>query len=144
MGVKPILREARPDDAGAISVLIAQLGFDAGAERLSERIVQFTSRNESVLIVETKRIVGCVTWHIMQVIHRETAVGRITMLVVDKSVRGRGLGALLVAEVENRVIAQGCGLIEVTSNDRLVGAHAFYENLGYEKTSVRFGKKLAP
>jgi GNAT superfamily N-acetyltransferase len=49
---------------------------------------------------------------------------------------------MLVEAVEQWCRDQGCGLIEVTSNDRRAEAHAFYRHMGYERTSIRFAKTL--
>lgn len=89
-------------------------------------------------------LAGAVTLHQMVVLHRPTPVGRITALVVDDSVRGQGIGRALVAAAEQALADSGCGLLEITSNERLADAHAFYAHLGYERTSVRFAKLLAP
>ena len=64
------------------------------------------------------------------------------MLAVAEALRGQGIGAALVAEAEKRLAAKGCGLVEVTSNRKRLRAHAFYERLGYERTSYRFAKLL--
>lgn len=136
-----MIREARIDDAAKIAALIAALGFRAAPDQVVQRIEQFTRSGHPVLVADSPPV-GCLTWHVMPVLHRDTQVGRISMLMVDECARGRGVGAALVREAERRLIAVGCRLVEVTSNERLRDAHAFYERLGYGRTSWRFAKTL--
>ena len=65
------------------------------------------------------------------------------MLVVAETQRGEGIGTALVEAVESRLRKAGCGLVEVTSNMKRMRAHAFYDGLGYQRTSYRFFKPLA-
>ena len=85
---------------------------------------------------------GVIDWHVMTTIRRPSPVGRIVMLVINESHRGEGIGTGLVKSACDRMRAAGCRLVEVTSNDRLVDAHRFYEGLGFEATSRRFAKSL--
>jgi len=79
----------------------------------------------------------------MVTVHRDAPVGRISVMIVAQAHRGRGIGAMLIAEAEKRLAALGCKILEVTSNVRRERAHQFYEKLGYERTSYRFMKRLA-
>ena len=142
---KPIetrVRDARPVDAAGIAALVTALGYEVAEAEVKTRLATLKRGGEPVLVAAREKLVGVLSWHVTPVIHRPRPVGRITMLVVDEKARGAGIGALLVAEAEARLMAKGCGLVEVTSNRRRLRAHAFYERLGYERTSYRFGKKL--
>ena len=72
---------------------------------------------------------------------REAGI-RAPILVVAGEAARQDIGRMLVQAVEQWCRDQGCGLIEVTSNDRRTAAHAFYRHMGYERTSMRFAKKL--
>jgi GNAT superfamily N-acetyltransferase len=124
-------------------VLLAELGYEAGPADVRKRLAALRKRGEATLVVERGKVLGVLTTSTTFTLHRPLLVGRISMMVVAESERGQGLGAQLVAAAEERLKARGCGLVEVTSNRKRLRAHAFYEKLGYEKTSFRFGKTLA-
>jgi ribosomal protein S18 acetylase RimI-like enzyme len=136
------IREAKAADAGAIAALVRALGFEATEKDVAARLRALARGGAPVLVAERETLIGCLTWHVTPVLHRPTPVGRVTMLVVAEKERRKGIGEALVAEAEKRTAARGCGLIEVTSNIALGGAHAFYRRIGFERTSYRFVKKL--
>jgi ribosomal protein S18 acetylase RimI-like enzyme len=139
---KLVLRDARPRDAEAIAALIVTLGYEAETADIRRRLAALAKAGQQILVAEKGDVVGVLTTSMMVVLHRPKPVGRISMLVVAEGVRGAGIGAALVAEAEKRLAAKGCGLVEVTSNRKRLRAHAFYERLGYERTSYRFAKTL--
>lgn len=140
-----VIRDARPEDAPALSGLLEELEFPAPTSVIAERLRAMTRAGEVVLVaVEGERLIGLLTIHVMPVLHRPTPVGRLSALVVTAEARGRGVGHALVAAAEQTLAARGCGLVEVTSNLKRTDAHVFYERLGYEVTSFRFKKTLTP
>jgi ribosomal protein S18 acetylase RimI-like enzyme len=137
------IRNADAVDGEAIAPLLAELGYEAEADGLADRIGRHSRISEPVLVAKLgDTLVGCLTWHVMPVIHRPQPVGRITMLVVAQGARRKGIGRALVEAAESRLRQRGCGLVEVTSNVKLKAAHAFYRRLGFERTSHRFAKAL--
>src|SRR6185436_5659104 len=140
------IRAATAVDAPELARLVTALGHSTTPEQLAERWARWTSAGNAALVavMPDDVLAGVATLHQMVVLHRPKPVGRITALVVDSSVRGQGIGRALVAAAEELLSSAGCGLLEVTSNVRLTEAHAFYGHLGYEQTSFRFAKVLAP
>jgi ribosomal protein S18 acetylase RimI-like enzyme len=134
------IREAGPKDSEAIARLIVALGYEVTPTEVKQRLAALEEAGAPALVAERGGIAGVLTLYLTQVLHRPRPVGRITMMVVAEGLRGQGIGTALVAEAEKRLAAQGCGLVEVTSNTRRLRAHAFYERLGYERTSYRFAK----
>ena len=127
----------------ALAALIGQLGYDAGAGEVAERLAAMAAEGRAVLVAELDgAVVGCLSTSVMRVLHRPAPVGRISMMVVDEKLRSRGIGAALVRAAEEVLAAQGCYMIEVTSHLRRTEAHRFYERLGYEKSSVRLAQML--
>lgn len=136
------VRPARPADSAAIAALVAGLGFEAEAGEIEERLAVLKKARETPLVAEQGEIIGVLAWHVTPVLHRPRPVGRITMMVVAEGERRSGVGRALVEAACAELRAKGCGLIEVTSNVDLSGAHGFYRRLGFERTSYRFAKAL--
>jgi ribosomal protein S18 acetylase RimI-like enzyme len=126
-----------------IAALLRFLGHPMEEPLVNANLERLAALRETPLIAEDEgEVLGLIGLHVMVTVHRESAVGRIPVLVVREDAQGRGIGRMLVEAVEARLRQAGCKLIEVTSNNSRVDAHRFYQRLGYEKTSSRFMKKL--
>jgi len=139
---KLVIRDARPKDTEPLAALIVALGYDVTAADVRKRLSLLTKAGHHALVADRDGVIGLLTTSTMLVLHRPRPVGRISMMVVAEAERGQGVGAALVAEAEARLRAAGCGLVEVTSNAKRLRAHAFYERLGYERSSYRFARQL--
>jgi ribosomal protein S18 acetylase RimI-like enzyme len=140
---KPKVRDAKPGDAGALVGLIRLLDHDVDEKGVRKRVAKLAKDDLAPLVaVLDKKVVGLCGIDRMVAVHRDSPVGRITILAVAEKARKQGIGRLLTEAAEERLRKLGCGMVEVTSNDRLAAAHAFYRHMGYERTSIRFMKKL--
>ena len=140
---KPAIREAKPADAARLVELIRELEHDIDEKTLRKNLAALRKLGETPLVATLgKTVVGLCGISRRVVIHRPAPLGRITVLAVTKEARGHGIGKMLVDAAEAWMRKGGCGLVEVTSNDRRAQAHAFYRHLGYERSSIRFFKKL--
>ena len=140
---QPSLRPAKPGDAKVLRTLIEFLGHPITEKAVRKNLTALAKLKETPIVATLdKRVVGLIGIHRMVTIHRDAPVGRIPVLVVAEEAQRHGIGRLLVEEAERVLKKAGCKMVEVTSNDRRTAAHAFYRHMGYERTSIRFMKKL--
>ncbi len=139
-----LTRIGKPDDAPELARLLTELGHPSTPEEIAVSWSDWFREGNRAFVAETSasKLDGVITVHVMRVLHRRQPVGRITALIVDPAARGRGIGQALVVAAESFLRQHGCGLIEITSNDRLTDAHAFYRHFGYERTGIRLAKKI--
>lgn len=139
----PKIRDAKPSDAQRLVELIHELGHEIDEKAVRKNLKTLGKTGELPLVVTLdKVVVGMVGRHAMVTVHRPAPVGRIPVLIVAKEAQGLKLGRMLVEAVEQWCRKKGCQIVEVTSNDRRAEAHAFYRHMGYERSSIRFFKKL--
>ena len=139
----PKIRDAKPSDAARLVELIRELGHEIAEKQVRKNLAALKKTGETPLVATLdKKIVGMCGIGRRIVVHRPAPLGRITALVVTEEAKGHGIGRMLVEAAEEWMRKGGCKLVEVTSNDRRAAAHAFYRHLGYERSSIRFFKKL--
>jgi GNAT superfamily N-acetyltransferase len=140
---KPKIREVKPSDAPKLVDLIHELGHEISEKQVRKNLAKLKKAGETPLAATLgKRVVGLCGISARVTIHRPAPLGRITAMVVAKEAQRHGIGRMLIEAAEDWMRKKGCELVEVTSNDRRAEAHAFYRHLGYERTSIRFLKKL--
>jgi GNAT superfamily N-acetyltransferase len=83
-----------------------------------------------------------ITAHIIPSIHDNEPVAWLTTLVVLEDARGAGIGSALVRHVERWAVEEGAKRLSVTSGIQRLQTHEFYEKRDYERTGLRFSKRL--
>ena len=140
------IRDARVEDAAALTALLAELGYPDDLERVAARVGTFRGGASSLILVadEGDTLVGAASASVMPLLHEDGSWCRLSALVVAERSRRRGVGRALVTALEARARAAGCRYLEVTSGERpgREAAHAFYEALGLEQVSRRYLKEL--
>jgi GNAT superfamily N-acetyltransferase len=140
------VRVPSPKDAPALAALVTQLGYPAPAEVMPDRLEKLlNSADSTVLVAEDAHgaVVGLMTARVFPVIHLDAPMAWLTALVVLESARGRGVGSLLLDRAENWAIQKGAHKISLTSAMHRTETHVYYDNRGYERSGLRFTKKLA-
>ena len=139
------IRVADLGDAQAVAALSGELGYPLDADGMRARLARLlTAADHGVFVACLEgRVVGWV--HVLSALHLQSEPrAEIAGLVVSADVRGRGIGAALVARAEGWAREQGFGAVLVRSQIMREDAHRFYLREGYvrTKTSAVFSKAV--
>ena len=139
------VRDARARDAAAIAALAREMGTEVSETEIAARLALLLTSNQAPLVAERQgEVVGCLTWSVTPALHRAQPFGRITMIIVARDLRRRGVGKKLLDEAATRMKERGCTLIEAISDIDIEAAHDFFRRLGFERTSYRFAREMKP
>ena len=137
------IRLAADDDAPAMALLLAHLGYPADPADLPERLRRLRAAGDDAFVAEVDgAAAGLATVHARDVLHGARPVAQLTALVVPPEMRGRGVGRALVAEAERWGAARGADRLVVTTALHRADAPLFYERLGFEHTGRRYVRRF--
>ena len=138
------LRSAQVRDAENLAKLFGQLGYACSPADLIEHMGSKVNPHTEVFVAEVgEGVVGVVVFNALLPIHESGKWGVVSALVVNESVRGKRIGAALLAHVESHAKQLGCTQIELSSSESRKEAHAFYESNGFAEKRKRFVRLLA-
>lgn len=139
-----IIRPVTTADVKQLSVLCGMLGYPADPEVVVRRMERFLAHPSTSIHVAVlgNKLVGFISFIHEPLFHQDGNCGTITALAVHNEHQGKGIGKLLVNEIENVAREAGCIKISVASGMQRLEAHEFYRRLGYLEITKRFVKQL--
>jgi len=139
----PIVREMTLHDAQRLAELTTQLGYPITSATMLGRIHLFLNNPYGKVFVAAiqDNVVGYICIWVREHFHDAHRAARILALVVDTNYQRRGIGTKLIAAAEQYAQQQGCISIDLTSGNKRIDAHVFYENLGYKPDQTKYFSK---
>ena len=148
--MKPLVREAGMADLPAVTRLLAWMDSSAGdaqavpqmsitrAERIFCEMARYPNYR-CYLLMNGDEPVGTFTLLIFDaLVHGGAREALIDGVVVAPVRRGQGYGRLMLKEAMRIARESGCYKLALSSNQKRVDAHRFYESLGFERHGVSF------
>ncbi len=139
------IRPVTAADAERVDELCGQLGYETSIAKVRARIAKVaTAQNSEVFVAEEDGMVqGWIQVTIRSVLE-SGEFAEITGLVVDESLRGKGIGRKLVVNAEAWAKDSGHTAIRVRTNILRSRTLGFYRKLGFKeiKQQVVFRKEI--
>ena len=143
-----LLRRAVADDVPALVALLADDPLGRSREAAEDlhpyrrAFAEVDADPAHLLVVVTERagaVVGTLQLTVLPSLARQGARrAQLEAVRVHRDHRSAGLGSALVRWAVDEARDRGCSLVQLTSDARRPGAHAFYERLGFTPSHVGF------
>jgi len=138
----PTFRDAGPADADWIAGLLSDEGYPAGGSDIVRRLERFAEIDSPVRIAEHDgERLGFVAVHLVPRFEHDDRLARVIALVVDPSVRSRGIGRALLAEVDRIAADAGAAFVEVTAGHHRQEARRLFEGAGFDASLTTYLRK---
>ncbi|SET32040.1 GNAT family N-acetyltransferase [Paenibacillus sp. NFR01] len=139
-----MIRKAKPEDGKKLSELLSQLGYpdtEVFMKAKMERLL--ADPNEELMVYEEAgQVVACISLHYIPQLGLEGDIASISYLVVDASIRSKGVGKKLEDYASASARKRGCDRIQVHCQSRRTDAHRFYERQCFTEAPKYFSKSL--
>lgn len=135
-----LFRKALATDSEAIQSLYKALVNDAHVRVTPERIHRVTADPATLLLVgESMSVVVCTAliFFCSDVMYGDQPFAVVENVIVSSEMRGKGVGALLMKEIEKRCVARDCSKIMLLSSLSRVDAHRFFIRAGFSGDQKR-------
>lgn len=138
------IRSAKLEDTQAICDLLKQMGYPQSLALIQEKFEILNNDSNSQILVaeEGGRICGFLSLYFIPQIALQGDFAKVCYLCVDENMRSKGVGHLLVQEVEQLARRRGCDRMELHSGMQRPLAHQFYLREGYVEVPKYFRKAL--
>lgn len=138
-----LVRAAQKDDAEIISSLLVQLGYDTEPSKIEVLISMAASGSNKIFVgVLNGKVIAVMSVIFFNYFPSAEKLCRITSIVVDRASRGTGIGSKLIDYAKSVALAEKCSVLEVTTSLRREKTQAFYESIGFKKTSYKYVQRL--
>ena len=140
-----MIRAAEINDAAALAQLMCELGYETTKSEMQMRLEPIVTdeRLRTFVAVCDGKVCGMISTLTYPSIEHDDFSGRIVALVINSTMRRRGIGRALIVTAEKDFAQREIRRVALNTQLARKDAHKFYESLGYERNGWRFAKELS-
>ena len=143
-----MLRELKATDVETICVINKEaLGYDFSPEETASQLTKLSQDSHHFLLgyeePSSHDLLGYVHAEVYESLYSKPGFNILALAVLPQT-QGKGIGKTLLQGLEKETKRRGYEFIRLNSADHRLGAHAFYEKVGYtcDKVQKRFIKLI--